>query len=188
MEISTAVMMAENMMADHGLVGWKVAINTRLTATFGRCFQYRKLIELGSTYVESSSFEHVRDTILHEIAHALTDPVHRGHGKEWKAKARELGCDPMAKCGNTEPEYHAAMAHRILSNRAARAKQTDAQFVEKLDRRILRVVEHSDELHITLKTGYCFGGTNKHSMSVGDTREALEIVSTIDKCFCHGCG
>lgn len=35
----------------------------------------------------------VRDTVLHEVAHALVGPG-KGHGDEWKAKCVEVGAAP----------------------------------------------------------------------------------------------
>jgi len=58
----------------------------------GQCFsRTKKLIQLQPTYVELNEESSVRNTILHEIAHALT-PNHN-HNKFWKRKAIEIGCD-----------------------------------------------------------------------------------------------
>jgi predicted SprT family Zn-dependent metalloprotease len=59
---------------------------------FGQCRNGQKLILLSRHLVELNGEEQVRDTILHEIAHALTPGHH--HDKVWKAKAKELGCRP----------------------------------------------------------------------------------------------
>ncbi len=40
----------------------------------------------------------MRDTILHEIAHALTDSKYAEHGKRWRAKAIEIGANGSATC------------------------------------------------------------------------------------------
>ena len=42
-------------------------------------------------YVRHADIDHIRDTILHEIAHALVGPCH-GHDAVWRQKAREIGC------------------------------------------------------------------------------------------------
>ena len=45
-----------------------------------------------------ASVDHITDTILHEIAHALVGPRH-GHNAIWRQKAREIGCTAM-RCHN----------------------------------------------------------------------------------------
>jgi hypothetical protein len=54
-----------------------------------------RTITLDSNYVSESDMTLLKDTILHEIAHSLTPGI--GHGKEWKAKCKELGCKQYAK-------------------------------------------------------------------------------------------
>ena len=49
------------------------------------------VITLSSCFMEVFDEKEVMETILHEIAHALTSPVHRSHGKEWRAKALSIG-------------------------------------------------------------------------------------------------
>lgn len=49
------------------------------------------IITLSKPLTELNSEEEVRDTILHEIAHALCGP-HVGHSKVWKETANRLGC------------------------------------------------------------------------------------------------
>ena len=44
---------------------------------------------------EKSGGAEIRDTVLHEIAHALVGPEAR-HGPEWKAIAKRLGATPRA--------------------------------------------------------------------------------------------
>jgi len=59
--------------------------------TTGKCYGKKKIIKLQPNYVELNSDEMITNTILHEIAHALT-PKH-GHNKFWKRKAISIGCD-----------------------------------------------------------------------------------------------
>jgi predicted SprT family Zn-dependent metalloprotease len=54
-------------------------------------------ITLSRRFTLLNSEPEVRNTILHEIAHALVGPNH-GHGKVWKAKAKELGCNGFRCC------------------------------------------------------------------------------------------
>lgn len=69
-------------------------MNGRLTSVFGR-YRYSRLghksIELSTKLVQINDVERVRLTILHEVAHALTEG--HGHDNVWKAKLLELGGD-----------------------------------------------------------------------------------------------
>jgi predicted SprT family Zn-dependent metalloprotease len=58
-----------------------------------RRFGYNKgkLISLSKRLVELNSEEEVLNTILHEIAHALTPKDH--HGEAWQMKAKAIGCN-----------------------------------------------------------------------------------------------
>lgn len=88
--------MAVELMTQHKLFGWEFAFNDNVRRA-GVCFYPTKArpgrIELSVHYVELNDEAEVRDTILHEIAHAL---VGRGHGHDavWKAKCREIGAKP----------------------------------------------------------------------------------------------
>jgi len=66
---------------------------------FGSC-RYSGTITLSRVLTSLNNEDHVRDTILHEIAHAINYERHgrkifgKPHGKEWKEIAVEVGCDP----------------------------------------------------------------------------------------------
>lgn len=77
-------------MKKHGLLpDWKFAFNSRRRAV-GLCHTKLKIIYLSHYFVQSATEAEVRDTVLHEISHALVPDD--GHGPRWKAKAREIGC------------------------------------------------------------------------------------------------
>lgn len=61
----------------------------------GRCSYIDNVIELSDYYLPLMEEDEVIDTILHEVAHALTQGD--GHGKLWKAMAKKLGAQPKAK-------------------------------------------------------------------------------------------
>lgn len=84
--------LARRLMAIHGLGDWTFAFNRRKRA-MGYCYCGIKTIELSVYFVESNPEEVIRDTLLHEIAHALVGPEH-GHDEVWKAKCREVGAKP----------------------------------------------------------------------------------------------
>lgn len=61
----------------------------------------RRVIEIAIArrLLRPHSADHLRDTLLHEMAHAEAWLVHghRGHGSPWKAVARRVGCEPRAR-------------------------------------------------------------------------------------------
>lgn len=73
----------------------EVKLNNRLTSVFGRYRWSRlynhKSIELSTKLVEINDENRVRLTILHEVAHALTEG--HGHDAVWRAKLLEIGGD-----------------------------------------------------------------------------------------------
>ena len=54
-----------------------------------------RTISLSSLIVPLCTVDQVRDTVLHEIAHALVGPEH-GHDPVWKKMAVKLGALPRA--------------------------------------------------------------------------------------------
>lgn len=93
MDRADAQNMARTLMNEHGLERVSFGFDncrTRMgVAHFlgGVCH----LIELSGPLVELNAADLVRNTILHEIAHAKAG-VHAGHGYEWKRVAQAIGC------------------------------------------------------------------------------------------------
>jgi predicted SprT family Zn-dependent metalloprotease len=77
------------MMDAHGLTDWRFSFD-RATRRFGLCSYSTRTISLSGPLTALNGEDDVRETILHEIAHALVGPGH-GHGPVWKAKAAEIG-------------------------------------------------------------------------------------------------
>lgn len=57
---------------------------------FGCCYLTQKWISLSKKLTELNNEDQVKDTILHEIAHAL-EPHHH-HDYHWKMRAISIGC------------------------------------------------------------------------------------------------
>lgn len=79
----------------HELYHVEAVMNARLTRAFGR-YRYSRLynnksVELSIPLVECNDEARVLKTILHEIAHALTEG--HGHDRVWQAKLLEIGGD-----------------------------------------------------------------------------------------------
>lgn len=84
--------LAVSLMSKHGLEGWEFRYS-RARRALGTCDYRTKTISLSRSFVEKNTDEQVLDTILHEIAHALTPGA--GHGWQWRVKCMELGCRPV---------------------------------------------------------------------------------------------
>lgn len=80
----------EDLMEEHGLIedGWEFGFD-RATSRVGLCDYSKKRISFSQPLLHAMSAEQVRQTALHEIAHAKTKG--RGHGAAWKAYARAIG-------------------------------------------------------------------------------------------------
>lgn len=100
MELSEAQEKSTNLLDVHGLLakGWAFGFNKN-KRRLGVCKQDDKRIELSEHYVLRNSREHVLDTVLHEIAHALVGTEH-GHDDIWKAMCSRIGATPQS-CSST---------------------------------------------------------------------------------------
>jgi predicted SprT family Zn-dependent metalloprotease len=96
METTTAAALARGLMNDHGLTDWTFQFD-RAKRRFGVCSYRTRTISLSAPLVALNDEARIRNTILHEIAHALVGPGH-GHGYVWRAMARSIGCDARRCC------------------------------------------------------------------------------------------
>lgn len=96
MKLSQAEEMAKDLMHKHGLTdkGWVFKWHASERA-FGTCSYASKTIYLSMEFTRLNIEAEVKDTILHEIAHAIAG-YEAGHGKEWKKICVEIGCRPNA--------------------------------------------------------------------------------------------
>lgn len=84
--------LALRLMGEHGLLasGWRFRFDRAKTRA-GLCDEGQKCISLSENLAMNHGLSDVKDTILHEIAHALVGCRH-GHGALWREKALSLGC------------------------------------------------------------------------------------------------
>lgn len=99
MQTAAALRLARSLMNDHGLHDWTVTLDRAKTRA-GAMFPRQRRISLSGPLTRVHDEDLVRDTILHEIAHALVGHSH-GHDHVWKAKARELGASDQ-RCFDSE--------------------------------------------------------------------------------------
>jgi predicted SprT family Zn-dependent metalloprotease len=99
MNLYVARDMATALMRQHGLADWNSRFD-HARRRFGSCRAREKRITLSRPLTFLNDEAQVRDTILHEIAHALTPGD--GHGSRWRAKCVEIGAQPKRCYGDAE--------------------------------------------------------------------------------------
>ena len=92
--LTSIASMARGLMDEHGLDAWTFAF-LEAERRLGDCHFQDRVIRVGRAHALDASEAEIRDTILHEIAHALAGPEAR-HGPKWKAIARRIGATPRA--------------------------------------------------------------------------------------------
>jgi len=95
MTMDTARDLAIELMTMHGLIksGWTFHFD-HSQRRFGVCKYGRKEICLSWKLTIMNEDDEVKETILHEIAHALV-PARAGHGRVWKEMAARVGANPV---------------------------------------------------------------------------------------------
>ncbi len=93
MELTRVKELANWYLMKYGIAskGWIVIFNNS-KRKFGWCSYTTKIISLSKPLCLLNEEKYVKNTILHEIAHALVGPSH-SHNQVWKNKSIELGCD-----------------------------------------------------------------------------------------------
>ncbi len=91
MDLPDALALAHRLMDQHGLTqaGWTVGFDRARTRA-GVASSSRRWIGLSTELTRLNDADRVRDTILHEIAHALVG-THHGHDATWRATALAIG-------------------------------------------------------------------------------------------------
>lgn len=115
--------LAAALLAEHGLAGWSFSFD-HASRRAGCCDYRRKRISLALQFARQAGEEEIRDTLLHEIAHALVGKKHN-HDAVWRAKAQQIG-GSGERCHNlsfSPPRYIVACRQGCWSATAERRRR-----------------------------------------------------------------
>lgn len=88
MELNDVRHLAQRLMDEHGLDEWRFVFD-RAVRRAGKCSYATKTISLSAPLARLHGEAEVRETLLHEIAHALTP--NEGHSQVWRRTALRIG-------------------------------------------------------------------------------------------------
>lgn len=121
--LDSVARLARELMAKHQLNQWSFQFDNG-TKRGGCCHYATQLLSLSHEFAKRASDEEIRDTILHEIAHALVGKEHR-HDEVWRAKALQIGCSGR-RCHDlqfTPPRYIVKCEHNCWVATAERRRR-----------------------------------------------------------------
>ena len=129
MELNVVRMLADKLLDEHGLIekGWRFSFD-RAKRRAGSCKFSKKEITIAKAYAEQQERMEIKNTILHEIAHALVGSQH-GHSQTWRKKAKEIGCD-ASRCHHivfSKPKYVLTCYNRCFEVSRYRVNQSFMQ-------------------------------------------------------------
>lgn len=97
--IRKATNLANALFAEYNLVGWSIGFEASIKdhpVAAALCSFEDNSITILEHFAENCAWERVRNTVLHEVAHAVAG-FDAGHGPRWQAIALSIGCDAEAK-------------------------------------------------------------------------------------------
>lgn len=106
MELGEAFEMASGLVREHHLDGWRVEFDAAKRRA-GVCRFAERVIGLSAPITRVHQEADVRDTVLHEIAHALAGPQH-GHDAVWRRTALAIGCSGQRCVSSEAPRVQGA--------------------------------------------------------------------------------
>lgn len=111
MEISKAKNIVSDLMHHHKLFLWRVEVTKNKSTVATSLTRHWHIdpslstgvISISRDYMEVFDEAEVRETALHEIAHALTNPSLKAHGPEWKYMAKKIGSNADVRLRQDAP-------------------------------------------------------------------------------------
>jgi len=119
-KIEAIAALANDLLQEFELNDWIFRFD-HSTRRAGCCNYHDKKISIASNLARNASGEDIRDTLLHEIAHALVGKKHN-HDPVWKAKAKEIGCsgERTHQLVFSPPRYHVTCENGCWEHTAER--------------------------------------------------------------------
>ncbi len=149
MDLHAAQRLARELMAEHGLDGWAFRFD-RARRRAGLCRHDRREISLSAPLTALYSEDEVRETVLHEIAHALVG-VRHGHDAVWRATAVSIGGSGRRLVREDSPQVEGdwvgtcPAGHRVTRFRRPDRPQSCARCSGMFDARFLLAWTHRGE-------------------------------------------
>jgi predicted SprT family Zn-dependent metalloprotease len=106
----TFSMPGSSFVTSRSIPAWSFAFDTAVKR-FGCCQWSRNRITLSKQLVLVNTTERVKNTLLHEIAHALAGP-YQGHNHVWAAKCALVGI-PAVRCYSSENTVAPVVRYRL---------------------------------------------------------------------------
>jgi len=131
-ELNGITELARKLMVRHQLSHWSFQFDHG-TQRAGCCHYKTQVISVSIAYAKHCSEAEIKDTILHEIAHALVGKAHN-HDAVWKAKAVEIGCSGL-RCHDvqfTPPRYIVKCKNNCWVATAEQKERGEAVFVKNV--------------------------------------------------------
>lgn len=123
------------LMDAHGLTDWVLEYSDQRSKNMGWTDFARKAIVLSAPHMLSTTEFQRRDTVLHEIAHAIAG-VEADHGPMWKYHARRVGANPRSTAHDAGLDYadfpvigHCPEGHKFGKSRMPRGTRLCANSI-----------------------------------------------------------
>lgn len=171
-----SVKFAKEELAKNNLKDWHIRLNLNVDSHFlGLCSYRDKCIIISGHHIDLHPDAEIKNTIRHEIAHALTPGM--GHNEVWSAKAREIGCDNTLPCSNLSlrPEVIDA-----IRSGATVEVEIEEQVIRTPKFKITRLQDRCPECNAVAKEKFSFETIDKDGNEVRMiTLECYHIIKKI---------
>jgi predicted SprT family Zn-dependent metalloprotease len=119
-QLAEVAKLARDLMDEHGLRKWSFRFD-HSTRRAGSCDYRNKTLTIAFELARTGTDADIRDTLLHEIAHALVGKKHN-HDEVWRTKAQEIGCsgERTHRLSFSPPRYSVTCENNCWTHTAER--------------------------------------------------------------------